>query len=163
MAFAAVAPDGMHVAGDRIHAPGPGMSDHPVVGGAGNARYPALRRYRVAGGVGPYHVYPRANTGAACFGTSTSISDRLSRLPGPTGSFRPGVRLSAVRVEPLRCGDVFLDSPTGRRTPLWRYTARNNATARRRRYTDAQKRAAVDDYLSHGRRIVRSGRLLYSR
>ena len=35
--------------------------------------------------------------------------------------------------------------------------------ARRRRYTDAQKRAAVDDYLSHGRRIVRSGRLLYSR
>ena len=29
-----------------------------------------------------------------------------------------------------RGGDVFLDSPTRRRTPLWRYTARNNATAR---------------------------------
>ena len=74
---------------------------HPVVGGAGNVRYPALRRYRVAGGVGPYHACLRANTGAACSETSASISNCRSRLPGPTGSFRPGVRLSAARVEPL--------------------------------------------------------------
>ena len=43
VAFAAVAPDRAHVAGDRIHALGLGMLDHPVVGGAGNAQYPALR------------------------------------------------------------------------------------------------------------------------
>ena len=39
----AVAPDRVHVAGDRVHPPGFGMFDHPVVGGAGNVRYPALR------------------------------------------------------------------------------------------------------------------------
>ena len=39
----AVAPDRVHVAGDRIHPLGFGMFGHPVVGGAGNARYPALR------------------------------------------------------------------------------------------------------------------------
>ena len=60
VAFAAVAPDRTHVAGDRIRTLRPGMPGHPVVGGAGNAQYPALRRYRVAGGVGPYHVYFRA-------------------------------------------------------------------------------------------------------
>ena len=43
VAFAAVAPDRAHVAGDRIHALGLGMPGHPVVGGAGNAQYPALR------------------------------------------------------------------------------------------------------------------------
>lgn len=43
VAFAAVAPDRAHVAGDRIHMLRLGMPDHPVVGGAGNARYPALR------------------------------------------------------------------------------------------------------------------------
>ena len=53
------------------------------------------------GGVGPYHCYFRANTGAARSETSTSISNCLLRLPGPTGSFRPGVRLSAARAEPL--------------------------------------------------------------
>ena len=99
-AFAAVAPDRAHVAGDRIHMLRLGMPGHPVVGGAGNARYPASRRYRVACGVGPYHACLRANTGAACSETSTSISNRLLRLPGPTGSFRPGVRLSMARVEP---------------------------------------------------------------
>ena len=78
-----------------------GMPGHPVVGGAGNARHPASRRYRAAGGVGPYHRYFRANTGAARSETSTSISNCLLRLPGPTGSFRPGVRLSVARVEPL--------------------------------------------------------------
>ena len=101
VAFAAVAPDRAHVAGDRIRTLRPGMPGHPVVGGAGNAQYPALRRYRVAGGVGPYHACLRANTGAACSETSTSISNRLLRLLSPTGSFRPGVRLSAARVEPL--------------------------------------------------------------
>ena len=60
VAFAAVAPDRAYVAGDRIHTLRLGMPDHPVVGGAGNAQYPALRRYRAAGGVGPYHVYFRA-------------------------------------------------------------------------------------------------------
>ena len=43
VAFAAVAPDRVHVAGDRVHPLGFGMFGHPVVGGAGNARYPALR------------------------------------------------------------------------------------------------------------------------
>ena len=101
VAFAAVAPDRAHVAGDRIRTLRPGTPGHPAVGGAGNARYPASRRYRAAGGVGPYHACLRANTGAACPETSTSISNRRSRLPGSTGSFRPGVRLSAARVEPL--------------------------------------------------------------
>ena len=101
VAFAAVAPDRAHVAGDRIRTLRPGTPGHPVTGGAGNARYPASRRYRAAGGVGPYHARLRANTSAACSETSTSISNRRSRLPGPTGSFRPGVRLSAARVEPL--------------------------------------------------------------
>ena len=101
VAFAAVAPDRAHVAGDRIRTLRPGTPGHPVTGGAGNVRYPASRRYRAAGGVGPYHACLRANTGAACSETSTSISNRRSRLPGSTGSFRPGVRLSAARVEPL--------------------------------------------------------------
>ena len=99
--FAAVAPDRAHVVGDRIHPLGFGMLDHPVVGGAGNAQYPALRRYRAAGGVGPYHACLRANTGAACSETSTSISNCLLRLPGSTCSFCSGVRLSAAFVEPL--------------------------------------------------------------
>ena len=43
VAFAAVAPDRAHVAGDRIHMLRFGMLDHPVVSGAGNVRYPALR------------------------------------------------------------------------------------------------------------------------
>ena len=43
VAFAAVAPDRVHVAGNRIHMLRPGMPGHPVVGGAGNVRYPALR------------------------------------------------------------------------------------------------------------------------
>ena len=101
VAFAAVAPDRAHVAGDRIRTLGFGMPGHPVTGGAGNARYPASRRYRVAGGVGPYHACLRANTGAACSETSASISNCLLRLPGSISSFRPGVRLSAARVEPL--------------------------------------------------------------
>ena len=101
VASAAVAPDRAHVAGDRIRTLRPGTPGHPVTGGAGNVRYPASRRYRAAGGVGPYHACLRANTGAACSETSTSISNCRSRLPGSTGSFRPGVRLSAAQVEPL--------------------------------------------------------------
>ena len=42
-AFAAVAPDRAYVAGDRIHMLRLGMPGHPVVGGVGNVRYPALR------------------------------------------------------------------------------------------------------------------------
>ena len=87
--------------GIRPLSPGFGMFDHPVAGGAGNARYSALRRYRTAGGVGPYHCYFRANTGAACSETSTSISNCLLRLRSSTGSFCSGVRLSAAFVEPL--------------------------------------------------------------
>ena len=89
-ALMAVAPDRVHVAGDRVHPPGFGMFDHPVVGGAGNAQYSALRRYRITGGVGPYHCYLRANTGAACSETSTSISNCLLRLRSSTGSFCSG-------------------------------------------------------------------------
>ncbi|BAQ99771.1 hypothetical protein BBBR_0733 [Bifidobacterium breve DSM 20213 = JCM 1192] len=100
-ALMAVAPDRAHAAGNRVHPLGFGMFDHPVVGGAGNARHPASRRYRITGGVGPYHACFRANAGAARSETSTSISNCLLRLPGPTGSFRPGVRLSVARVEPL--------------------------------------------------------------
>ena len=83
----AVAPDRVHVAGDRVHPPCFGMFDHPVVGGAGNAQYSALRRYRITGGVGPYHCYFRANTGAACSETSTSISNCLLRLRSSISSF----------------------------------------------------------------------------
>ncbi len=43
VAFAAVEPDRAHVAGDRIHMLRLGMPGHPVVGGAGNVRYPTLR------------------------------------------------------------------------------------------------------------------------
>ena len=39
----AVAPDRVHVAGDRVHPLGFGMPGHPVAGGAGNARYSVLR------------------------------------------------------------------------------------------------------------------------
>ena len=101
VAFEAVAPDRAHVAGDRIRTLRLGMPGHPVVGGAGNAPHPASRRYRAAGGVGPYHACLRANTGAACSETPTPISNRRPRLPGPAGSFCSGVRLSAARVEPL--------------------------------------------------------------
>ena len=43
VASAAVAPDRAYVAGDRIHMLRLGMPGHPVVGGVGNVRYPALR------------------------------------------------------------------------------------------------------------------------
>lgn len=67
MAFAAVAPGRPHVIRDRIDPLRFRMFHHPVVGGTGNAQYPALRRYRAVAGVGPYHACFRANTGAACF------------------------------------------------------------------------------------------------
>lgn len=86
------------VARERL---GFGMFGHPVVGGAGNAQYSALRRYRITGGVGPYHCYFRANISAACFKTSTSISNCLLRLRSSISSFCSGVRLSAAFVEPL--------------------------------------------------------------
>lgn len=46
VASAAVAPDRVHVAGDRVHPLGFGMFDHPVVGGAGNAQSTNLRCLR---------------------------------------------------------------------------------------------------------------------
>ena len=63
------------------------MFHHPVVGGAGNAQYPALRRYRAAGGVGPHHACFRANTGAACSGTSTSIPAACCASPARPARF----------------------------------------------------------------------------
>ena len=77
------------------------MFEHPVAGRLGNAQDPALRRYRAAAGVGPYHACFRANTGAACSETSTSISSCLSRFRNSISSFSSGVRLSAAFVEPL--------------------------------------------------------------
>ena len=61
----------------------------------------AVQQVRELRLVGSCHACLRANTGAACSETSTSISNRRSRLLGPTGSFCSGVRLSAARVEPL--------------------------------------------------------------
>lgn len=72
-----------------------------MAGRLGNAQDPALRRYRAAAGVGPYHACFRANTGAACSETSTSISSCLSRFRNSISSFSSGVRLSAAFVEPL--------------------------------------------------------------
>lgn len=80
---------------------GLGVSEHPAVGRLGNAQDPALRRYRAAAGVGPYGLCFRANTGAACSETSTSISNRRLRLLNAISSFRSGVWLSTALVEPL--------------------------------------------------------------
>ena len=66
-----------------------------------HAEDPALRRYRAAAGVGPHHACFRANTGAACSETSTSISNRRLRLSDSISSFCSGVRLSTALVEPL--------------------------------------------------------------
>lgn len=85
----------------RVGALGLGVFEHPVAGRLGNAQDPALRRYRAAAGVGPYHACFRANTGAACSETSTSISSCLSRFRNSISSFSSGVRLSAAFVEPL--------------------------------------------------------------
>ena len=51
--------------------------------------------------VGPCHACLRANTGAACSETSTSISSCLLRFRNSISSFSSGVRLSAAFVEPL--------------------------------------------------------------
>ena len=59
------------------------------------------RGYDPTTGVGPYHACFRANTGAACSETSTSISSCLSRFRNSISSFSSGVRLSAAFVEPL--------------------------------------------------------------
>ena len=78
-----------------------GVVGHPVVRGFRHAEDPALRRYRAAAGVGPHHACFRANTGAACSETSTSISNRRLRLSDSISSFYSGVRLSTALVEPL--------------------------------------------------------------
>lgn len=98
---AAVALHALHVLVIRVDALGLGVSDHPAAGRLGNAQDPALRRYRAVAGVGPYRACLRANTGAACSETSTSISNRRLRFLGSISSFHPDVRLSAARVEPL--------------------------------------------------------------
>ena len=80
---------------------GLGVVEHPVVCRLRHAQDPALRRYRAAAGIGPYHACFRANTGAACSETSTSISNRRLRLLNAISSFRSGVWLSTALVEPL--------------------------------------------------------------
>ena len=92
-----------------VDAFGLGVSEHPAVGRLGNAQDPALRRYRAAAGVGPYGLCFRANTGAACSETSTSISNWRLRPLNAISSFRSGVRLSAALVEPL----LRTPAPTG--------------------------------------------------
>ena len=99
--LAAVPPHALHILLVRVGALGLGVFEHPVAGRLGNAQNPALRRYRAAAGVGPYHACFRANTGAACSETSTSISSCLSRFRNSISSFSSGVRLSAAFVEPL--------------------------------------------------------------
>mgnify|MGYP000273106401 CR=1 FL=1 len=81
--LAAVAPDRAHVAGDRIRTLRPGTPGHPVTGGAGNVRYPASRRYRAAGGVGPYH---------ACFVRIPAPLVLKRPPPSPTGGCAPSTR-----------------------------------------------------------------------
>lgn len=99
--LAAVPPHALHILLVRVGALGLGVFEHPVAGRLGNAQDPALRRYRAAAGVGPYRACFRANTGAACSETSTSISSCLSRFRNSISSFSSGVRLSAAFVEPL--------------------------------------------------------------
>ena len=96
-----VAPHAPHILPMGVGPFGLGAVEHPVAGRLGNAQDPALRRYRAAAGVGPYHACFRANTGAACSETSTSISSCLSRFRNSISSFSSGVRLSAAFVEPL--------------------------------------------------------------
>ena len=98
-----------HPHGGGVDAFGLGVSEHPAVGRLGNAQDPALRRYRAAAGVGPYGLCFRANTGAACSETSTSISNWRLRPLNAISSFRSGVRLSAALVEPL----LRTPAPTG--------------------------------------------------
>ena len=79
--LAAVAPHASHILLMGVGPFGLGVSEHPAVGRLGNAQDPALRRYRAAAGVGPYGLCFRANTGAACSETSTSISNWRLRPP----------------------------------------------------------------------------------
>ena len=72
---------------------------HGIVGRARNAEYLALRRYRVAAGVRRHRRHFRANIGAACSKTSTSMRSRLFSRSSPMIRFCPGVRLSAARGE----------------------------------------------------------------
>ena len=106
---AAVAPHASHILLMGVGPFGLGVSEHPAVGRLGNAQDPALRRYRAAAGVGPYGLCFRANTGAACSETSTSISNWRLRPLNAISSFRSGVRLSAALVEPL----LRTPAPTG--------------------------------------------------
>lgn len=99
--LAAVPPHALHILLVRVGAFGLGAFGHPVAGRLGDAQDPALRRYRAAAGVGPYHACFRANTGAACSETSTSISSWRLRFRNSISPFSSGVRLPAAFVEPL--------------------------------------------------------------
>ena len=107
--LAAVAPHASHILLMGVGPFGLGVVEHPVVRELRHAEDPALRRYRAAAGVGPYGLCFRANTGAACSETSTSISNWRLRLLNAISSFRSGVRLSAALVEPL----LRTPAPTG--------------------------------------------------
>ena len=85
---AAVAPHASHILLMGVGPFGLGVSEHPAVGRLGNAQGPALRRYRAAAGVGPYHACFRANTGAA---TRSGPAPR-PRIRCSTGRSRPSDR-----------------------------------------------------------------------
>lgn len=80
---------------------------HGVVGRPWHAEDVALRRYRVAAGVRRCHRHFRANVGAACLKTSTSMrSLRFSRSSSMTLAWS-GVRLSAAWGDPVAFIDVI--------------------------------------------------------
>lgn len=69
-------------------------------------------------------------------GIVTGVSEQHSNINGLAAFiFNKTVPQQTTRIESfhehgcqVRGGDVFLDFPTGRRTPLWRSTARSSAT-----------------------------------
>ena len=71
-----------------------------AAGRARNAEGLALRRYRVAAGVGRHRRRFRANIGAACFETSTSMRSRRFSCSSSMMRFCSGARLSAACGEP---------------------------------------------------------------
>ena len=98
---AAVAPHASHILLMGVGPFGLGVVEHPVVCRLRHAQDPALRRYRAAAGIGPYHACFRANTGAACSETSTSISNCL--LPSPARPARSARTCGCRRPWSSRC------------------------------------------------------------
>ena len=106
--LAAVPPHALHILLVRVGAFDLGAFEHPVAGRLGDAQNPALRRYRAAAGVGPYHACFRANTGAACSETSTSISNWRLRFRNSISPFSSLIRDDGLPF-PLRLHDLPLE------------------------------------------------------